>query len=45
MKEKLVKQFNLRFLRKTNWNEIYENDTHVFIFNVTTKIVKIKPRA
>lgn len=44
MKEKLVKQFNLRFMYSTKWNDIYESDTHVFIFNRSTKWTKIKPK-
>lgn len=44
MKEKLIEIFNLRLIKKTKWNEIYYSDTHVFIFNSTTKECKIKPR-
>jgi hypothetical protein len=44
MKEKLIKIFNLKFVTKTKWNEIYYSDAHVFIFNIATKTWKIKPR-
>jgi len=44
MQDILIRIFNLRFVRKTNWNEIYYSDTHVFIFNVSAKTCKIKPR-
>lgn len=44
MKEKLVRLFDLKYQTSTHWNDIYYSDTHVFIFNRTTKIVKIKPR-
>ena len=44
MKHKMINVFDLKFLKKTKWNEIYENDTHVFIFNTAVKEWKIKPR-
>lgn len=44
MKEKLIKLFGLKFISSTTWNDIYYSDTHVFIFNRTTKWIKIKPR-
>lgn len=44
MKTRLIDVFKLRFLRETKWNELYENDTHIFIFNTTTKECKIKPK-
>jgi len=44
MKEELIRLFNLRFIKKTEWNEIYYSQHHVFIFNVSTKHIKIKPR-
>lgn len=44
MKEKMIEVFELKFVKKTNWNEIYYNDTHVYIFNFPTKTCKIKPR-
>ena len=44
MKEELQKMFNLEFIKKTEWNEIYYSEHHVFIFNVSTKQIKIKPR-
>ncbi len=44
MKEKMIELFNLRYVEATKWNDIYENDTHIFIFNSTTKVAKIKPK-
>lgn len=44
MKEELMRMFNLEFVKKTEWNEIYYSEHHVFIFNVSTKHIKIKPR-
>lgn len=44
MKEKLIEYFKLEFVQRTKWNEIYQNDMHVFIFNRATSEVKIKPR-
>lgn len=40
----MIDTFNLKFLEKTKWNEIYENNTHVFIFNTEVRTWKIKPR-
>ena len=40
----MIEMFDLKFLQKTKWNEIYENDTHTFIFNIEVKTWKIKPR-
>ncbi len=44
MKEKLIKIFGLRFIKSTKWNDVYQNDTHVFIWNRATSIWKIKPQ-
>ena len=44
MKQKMIELFDLRFVEATKWNDVYENDTHIFIFNRTTKVVKAKPK-
>ena len=44
MQEKLIKVFKLRFVENTKWNVVYENDTHIFIFNRISKEFKIKPK-
>lgn len=44
MKEQIIELFNLRYVETTKWNDIYENTTHVFIFNRVTKETKIKPK-
>ena len=44
MKEQMIELFNLRYVETTKWNDIYENTTHVFIFNRVTKEIKIKPK-
>ena len=44
MKEELQKMFNLKFVKTTEWNEIYYSEHHVFIFNRFTKCIKIKPK-
>ncbi len=44
MKEKLIKLFDLKFIESRKWNDIWYSDTHVFIFNRTTKECRIKPR-
>ncbi len=44
MKEKLVKLLNLRYMHSTKWNDLYEDDNHIYIFNRTAKWVKIKPK-
>jgi hypothetical protein len=44
MKDRLINIFELKYMTSTKWNEIYENDTHVFIFNRTTRECKIKAK-
>ena len=44
MKEKLIRMLEMRFIERTKYNEIFESDTHVFIYNVVTGIIKIKPK-
>lgn len=44
MKEKLIRMLEMRFIERTKHNEIYQNETHVLIFNVVTGIIKIKPK-
>lgn len=44
MKEKMIQAFHLKFIERTKWNEIYYSDTHVFIWNNSTKEWRIKPR-
>lgn len=44
MQEKLIEVFSLRLVENTKWNVVYENDTHIFIFNRPSKITKIKPK-
>lgn len=45
MKEELIKIFDLQFIKATEWNDIFYSEHHVFIFNRSTKNIKIKPRA
>lgn len=42
MKDNLISMFQLVFIEETKWNTIYENETHVFIFNKFTQEIKIK---
>ncbi len=42
MKDNLISMFQLVFIEETKWNAIYENETHVFIFNKFTQEIKIK---
>lgn len=42
MKDRLIGMFQLTFTEETKWNTIYENETHVFIFNKFTQEIKIK---
>lgn len=44
MKEKLIEIFNLKYVAATKWNEIYQSNTHIFVFNRATKECKIKPK-
>lgn len=44
MEQKMVELFDLIFIEATKWNDVYENDTHIFIFNRITKVAKIKPK-
>lgn len=44
MREELINIFKLKFIKATEWNDIYYSQHHVFIFNRSTKYVKIKPR-
>lgn len=44
MKNTLIKLLNTQFTERTKHNEIYQNETHVLIFNVVTGIIKIKPK-
>ena len=44
MKDKLIELFNFKFISKTKWNEVWENDYFTMIYNSMTKLIKIKPR-
>lgn len=40
----MIELFKLKYIRTTKHNVIYYSDTHVWIFNTTTKGCNIKPR-
>lgn len=44
MKNTLIKLLDMQFTKRTKHNEIFESDTHIFIYNVVTGIIKIKPK-
>lgn len=44
MKEILIRTLNFKFVERTKHNEIWENLTHILIWNPVTSIAKIKPK-
>lgn len=44
MKDLLIELLNMRFVERTKHNEIWENLTHILIWNPVTSIAKIKPK-
>lgn len=44
MKDKLIEIFNFKFISKTKWNEVWENDYFTMIYNPISKLIKIKPK-
>lgn len=44
MKDKLIKQYDLKHTATTKWNDVYESDEYILIFNRVTGIIKIKPK-
>ena len=42
MKDKLIKQYNLRHKTSTKWNDVYESEDYILICNRTTGEMKIK---
>lgn len=41
--EEIAKQYNFKFVRRSKWADIYENDTHVLTKDFETGAIKIKP--
>ena len=44
MKHELIETYHMTFVSETKWNEVYENDEYVLIWNRLTKIIKLKPK-
>lgn len=44
MKDLLIELLHMTFVERTKHNIIYENSTHVLIWNPITCIAKIKPK-
>ena len=42
MKDKLIKQYDLKHTASTKWNEVYESDEYIMIFNRVTGDFKVK---
>ena len=34
----------MKFVSETKWNEVYESDGYILIWNRLTKLIKIKPK-
>ena len=45
LKNELIKKYDMRFLRSTKWNEIYNSDDFVLIWNRDTNLIKLKPNS
>lgn len=44
MKYELIERYNMKFVSETKWNEVYESDEYILIWNRLTKLIKIKPK-
>ena len=44
MKHELIGRYNMTFVSETKWNEVYESDEYIMIWNRLTKLIKIKPK-
>jgi hypothetical protein len=44
MKDLLIELLHMRFIERTKHNEIFENKTHVLVWNPVTCVAKIKPK-
>lgn len=42
MKDKLIEIFQFKFISKTKWNEVWESEYFIMIYNSVTKLIKIK---
>ena len=42
MKDKLIKQYDLKHTASTKWNEVYESDEYIMILNRVTGDFKVK---
>src|SRR5690554_3966982 len=42
MKDKLIKQYDLKHTASTKWNEVYESDEYIMIWNRVTGDFKVK---
>lgn len=40
----LIKQYNLKFVRETRWNIVYDGDVCTVIFNKEQRYYKLKPK-
>lgn len=41
--QQLINNFGFRLIEETNWNRIYRNEDNVLIYNIVTRLIKIKP--
>jgi hypothetical protein len=42
MKNTLIKLLDMQFTKRTKWNEVYESDEYIMIFNRVTGDFKVK---
>lgn len=42
MKDNLVKQYDLKYKTSTKWNDVYESEKYILIFNRVTGDFKVK---
>jgi hypothetical protein len=42
MKDELIKRYNLKHKTSTKWNDVYESDQYILIFNRATGNFKVK---
>jgi hypothetical protein len=42
MREKIIKLLDLHFSHETKWNEVYENQDYVLIYNRVTRECKVR---
>lgn len=42
MREKIIRLLDLNFSHETKWNEVYENQDYVLIYNRVTRECKVR---